>query len=216
MSKKTKIFSWCVLAVAALCAQVWACVPPPCELCYNDWPNCTWKCTDQGCCYGTCYNQYQKHCCGYGYNKTCYNDETCCLTKCCNNKTEICCHGNCCGNTDTCCDDGGCCAFDKCCVDGHCITGYCRPSFDLIPSGECGCYAFLCEGGITETWSWYCEEYDGGCPSGTECVQTDSVECYTSRTKNCIEDCLTSGSECAFSGWVYAPKTWRVVCGCCD
>jgi hypothetical protein len=96
-----------------------------------------------------------------------------------------------------------------------CLLYGCHPTWDLVESGECGCYAFECEGGITETFIWYCQEYDGGCPTGTECVQTDTLLCFTTRTRYCIEDCLAYGSECALSVHEYGPKAPRCLCGCC-
>jgi hypothetical protein len=156
-----------------------------------------------GDCYEDCNYAVEWGCC-------CASDGKgeCCL------HGEYCCDGYCCKSGEECCD-GDCCPEDKCCVDGDCIEGGCRPRFDLVESGECGCYAFECEGSITQTFIWYCEEYDGGCPSGTECVQTGWEECYTTRTEDCIGECLVYGSECAFGNWEFGPKAPRVLCGCC-
>ena len=129
--------------------------------------------------------------------------------KCCTDSGSYCCESD-----ETCCE-GTCCPKGKCCVDGVCLLYGCHPTWDLVESGECGCYAFECEGGITETFIWYCQEYDGGCPTGTECVQTDTLLCFTTRTRYCIEDCLAYGSECALSVHEYGPKAPRCLCGCC-
>jgi len=164
-----------------------------------------------GCCL-----QENDHCCGG--EVCCNDDEDCCTDSgsyCCEEGKD-CCKGECCDpDTEHCCDDD-CCPNHKCCVDDECIRGYCRPWCDIVFSGECYCYAFECGGSITETVVWYCQEHDGGCPSGTECMQTGTIKCYTIRTRYCIGDCLTSGSECELSGWTYQPKADRVLCGCCD
>ena len=203
------------------------------EICCGSGEHC---CTDSGsyccpdsktCCGGNCCDPETETCC----NGTCCdignccNDEICCGAgeRCCTDSgsyccpdSKTCCGGNCCDpETEYCCN-GECCPNDKCCVDGECIQGGCMPSFDLEESGECWCYAFECGGSITQTFVWYCQEYDGGCPAGTECVQTGTHSCYTSKTAYCIDDCLTSGSECALSEWEFAPKAPRVLCGCCN
>lgn len=132
------------------------------------------------CCGNLCGDRATQKCCAEywpyyfyicGINEICC-DDTCCdmsTEQCCDDiggdfdgyccePNEVCCHGNCCPPDSHCCN-GECCPKHKCCVDGECIRDYCRPSFDLAESGECKCYAFDCEGSITETFSWYCEEY---------------------------------------------------------
>ncbi len=192
------------------CSCEYRCDIVNCEVCQDDscvdacplFESCL-ECDGNGSCI-VCGGDPDQACC----NDECYNINT---QKCCTDaETDYICDIN-----DTCCE-GTCCPDNKCCVDGECITGYCRPWFDLEDSGECDCYAFECGGSITQTWVWYCQEHDGGCPWGTECVQTGTLDCYTSRRADCIDDCLTSGSECAFSDWEYAPKAPRVLCGCCD
>jgi len=191
--------------------------------CYEDCGGGTY---DKCCCPGGwCYKFNEKECCDSGLCdlgecEQCVNGV--CVDRCTYYYSDYCLEcdgvGNCivCGGRpgETCCD-GTCCPNHKCCVDGDCIEGGCRPMFDLVESGECGCYAFECEGSITQTFIWYCEEYDGGCPAGTECKQTGTVLCYTTRTKDCIGECLVYGSDCAFGNWEYGPKALRVLCGCC-
>lgn len=91
--------------------------------------------------------------------------------------------------------------------------GCCKPAFDIEESGECGCYAFECEGTRVDTYSWYCEEYDGGCPWGTDCVETDTHDCYYTISYDCIGDCLTYGTECQYDEPVVV-KAPRCLCGC--
>ena len=194
-----------MIAEVLSCNRVSACwnpPPPACPQPCTSWDpikeECiNWCCPCMGCvpgvgCYDDCVLEEDEQCC-------CSSDNS---------------KGECCKIDEDCCD-GTCCPNHKCCVDGDCIEGGCRPTFDLVESGECGCYAFECEGSITQTWVWYCEEYDGGCPAGTECKQTGTVLCYTTRTKDCTGECLVYGSECAFGNWEYGPKALRCLCGCC-
>lgn len=91
--------------------------------------------------------------------------------------------------------------------------GGCRPTFDIETTGECGCYAFECEGTRVNTFTWYCEEYDGGCPWGTECVQTEKHNCYHTISYDCIGDCLAYGTDCEYDEAVIV-KAPRCLCGC--
>jgi len=195
--------------------------------CYED---CDWEHGWHCCCSadnsrGQCYKPDEHSCCD---GRLCDLDEceTCvdgvCEDRCTYYYADWCmiCDGagyciDRCDPDEHCCD-GTCCPNHKCCVDGDCIKGGCRPRFDLEISGECSCYEENCTGFVTQTFIWYCEEYDGGCPSGTECKQTGTELCYTSRTAACGGSCPGGDpSECALSDWSYAPKALRCLCGCC-
>jgi len=140
-------------------------------------------------------------------------------------------YGNCdagCPNCESClycyCEcNSECCSYHDCeagqeCVDCECKdkVGHCNPNFTLTRSGECWCYAFECGGSITDTFNWFCEEQGDGCPWGMDCVEVGTEDCYTSKTAECIGDCLAYGSECELDVWVNAPKAPRVICGCRD
>jgi len=220
-----------MLLLSCFAVSVIACPPPDCgdcaywngEICYCHQPccwdsDCTGECDvcndscvcedkdslctgecHNGCSDGECVDDDSK--CNASNCMKCENGS--CVSKCTDN--EFCCNGKCCPNY-------------KCCVDGECIKDHCTPMFELEESGECGCYTFECEGSITETFRWYCAEGyygDGDCPEGTECVQTGTIYCFTTRTRYCIGECLTSGLECELSAYEYGPKAPRCLCGCC-
>ena len=187
----------CVVDTYAECGDCVDCGPDcyVCESCI-----CVYGCSGcQSCSGGTCVDDDSK-CTGECHNGcsggSCVDDDSKC------DPNEFCCAGECCPN-------------HKCCVDGDCIEGHCRPRCDLEESGECTCNDGDCDGSITQTFVWTCEEHDGGCPSGADCGQTDTIECYTSRTSNCYGECETSGSECSRTPWDNAPKAPRCLCGCC-